>query len=390
MYLLLKVLFSLVWILVFNEQGQTKKFQTSALQLLIFDDNTDTILFEKQSDVVFFPASLVKLMTAEVVFYQLKKGFLNKTQKFKVSENAWRKGGAPSGTTTMFAKEKTEISVFDLLRGLIIVNGNDAAITLAEGIAGNEANFAKLMNKRAKTLGLLQSHFVNATGLPEKGQFITLRDIITLARHISREYPDYYALYREPKFTWNKITQHNKNSLLFQENDIEIEGLGFGYSEEIGFSTVVSACKKQRRIFLAVNGLQNKKERTKEIERILEWAMTAFDLKTVFTRGETVGYASVYGGAQNSVPLIVKEPISFMLSKQKTFNDVKAIIQYHGPLKAPITIGEKIGIIQIFSDKQLLVEKSIWAGADIEKGNFFAKVKDALYEITIGWSRKYL
>ncbi|ATO57405.1 D-alanyl-D-alanine carboxypeptidase family protein [Bartonella sp. 1-1C] len=390
MYLLLKVLFSLIWILIFNEQGQTKKFQTSALQLLILDDNTDTILFEKQSDVVFFPASLAKLMTAEVVFYQLKKGLLNKTQKFKVSENAWRKGGAPSGATTMFAKEKTEISVFDLLHGLVIVNGNDAAITLAEGIAGNDANFAKLMNKRAKTLGLLNSHFVNATGLPEKGQFTTLRDIITLVRHIAREYPDYYALYREPNFTWNKITQRNKNSLIFQENDVKIEGLGFGYSEEVGFSTVISAYNNQQRIFLAINGLQNKQERTKEVKRILEWAMTAFDLKTVFTRDETVGYASVYGGAKNSVPLIVKEPINFMLLKQKNFNDVNAIIQYHGPLKAPVTLGQKVGIIQIFSDKQLLVEKLIWAGADVQKGNFFAKVKDAFYEITIGWLRKYL
>ncbi|MDD9329150.1 MAG: D-alanyl-D-alanine carboxypeptidase, partial [Bartonella sp.] len=186
------------------------------------------------------------------------------------------------------------------------------------------------------------------------------------------------------------ITQHNKNSLIFQENDVKIEGLGFGYSEEIGFSTVVSAYNNQQRIFLAINGLQNKQERTKEVKRILEWAMTAFDLKTVFTRDETVGYASVYGGAQNSVSLIVKEPISFMLLKQKNFNDVNAIIQNHGPLKAPVTTGQKIGIIQIFSDQQLLVEKLIWTGADVQKGNFFAKVKDAFYEIKIGWLRKYL
>ncbi len=153
-------------------------------------------------------------MTAEVIFHQLKEGLLSSTQKFKVSENAWHKGGAPSGTTTMFAKVKTEISVFDLLRGLIIVNGNDAAIILAEGIAGSEANFAKLMNQRAKTLGLSHSHFVNATGLPEAGQFVTLRDMIILARHIVHEYPDYYTLYSEPHFTWNNIFQRNKNPLI--------------------------------------------------------------------------------------------------------------------------------------------------------------------------------
>ncbi|CBI76439.1 Penicillin-binding protein [Bartonella clarridgeiae 73] len=390
MHRLLRVLFSLIWILIFNEQGQAENFQTSASQLLIFDDNTSTILFKKQSDVAFFPASLTKLMTAEIVFHQLKKGFLNKEQKFKVSENAWRKGGAPSGTTTMFAKEKTEISVFDLLRGLVIVNGNDAAITLAEGIAGNEANFAKLMNKRAKTLGLLNSHFVNATGFPEEGQFITLNDMITLARHIAHEYPDYYALYSEPDFTWNKITQHNKNPLISQVTDVKIEGLGFGYSEETGFSTVISAYKNQQRLFLAVSGLQNNKERTKEIKRILQWSLTNFDLKKIFTKGEIVGYASVYGGVRNSVPLVVQEPISFMLSNKKTLNDVKAIIRYHGPLKAPINIGQKIGIIQIFADKQFLVEKSIWAGANIQEGNFFVKVKDALYEITLGRLRKYL
>ncbi|AQX28013.1 MULTISPECIES: D-alanyl-D-alanine carboxypeptidase family protein [unclassified Bartonella] len=387
---LLRVLFSLIWILIFNEQGQTKNFQTSASQLLIFDDNTSTILFEKQSDVVFFPASLTKLMTAETVFHQLKKGFLNKEQKFKVSENAWRKGGAPSGTTTMFTKEKTEISVFDLLRGLVIVNGNDAAITLAEGIAGNEANFAKLMNKRAKKLGLLNSNFVNSTGFPEEGQFITLRDIITLARHIAHEYPDYYALYSEPLFTWNKITQYNKNPLISEVTDVKIEGLGFGYSEETGFSAVISAYKNQQRLFLAVSGLQNNKERTKELKQILQWSLTNFDLKTVFTKEEIVGYASVYGGERNSVPLVVNEPINFMLSNKKTLNDVKVIIRYHGPLKAPVTIGQKIGIIQIFADKQFLVEKSIWAGANVQEGNFFVKVKDALYEVTIGRLRKYL
>ncbi|EJF87914.1 hypothetical protein ME1_00878 [Bartonella vinsonii subsp. arupensis OK-94-513] len=383
----LRVLFTLLCMLRLDEQGRAQNFQISASQILLLDDNTDTILFKKQSDIVFFPASLTKLMTAEVVFHQLKEGLLSSTQKFKVSENAWRKGGAPSGTTTMFAEVKAEISVFDLLRGVIIVNGNDAAIILAEGIAGSEADFAKLMNERAKTLGLLHSHFVNATGLPEEGQFVTLRDMITLARHIVHEYPDYYALYREPDFTWNKIFQRNKNSLIFKE--IGVEGFGFGYSKKEGRSIVATVYKDHRRLFLAINGLQDDKRYTKEVERILQWGMTAFDLKTIFTKGESIGHASVYGGVRNSVPLIVKEPISFMLSNEKKMN-IEAKIKYRGPLKAPVISGQPVGVIQILTDKKVLLEKPVFAGKNVQKGSFFTKVKDAFYEITIGWLRKYL
>ncbi|AFR26315.1 penicillin-binding protein [Bartonella quintana RM-11] len=383
----LRILFTLFWMLILDGWGRAQGFQTSASQLLLLDNDTDTILFEKQSDIPFFPASLVKLMTAEVVFYQLKQGLLSSTQTFEVSENAWRKGGAPSGTTTMFAKVKTKISVSDLLRGLIIVNGNDAAITLAEGISGSEADFAKLMNQRARTLGLSHSHFVNPTGLSEEGQFVTLRDMIVLARHIAHTYPNYYALYSEPNFTWNKIFQRNKNPLISKE--MGVEGFAFGYSEKEGFSMVVAAYKNHRRLLLAINGLQDGKGHTKEIERILQWGMTAFDLKTIFIKGETVGHASVYGGTQNSVPLIVKEPISFMLSNEKKMN-VKAKIKHRGPLKAPIVLGQPVGVIQILEDKKILLEKPVFAGIDIQEGNFFAKVKNAFYEITIGWLRKYL
>ncbi|VEJ45346.1 D-alanyl-D-alanine carboxypeptidase family protein [Bartonella vinsonii] len=387
MCIALRVLFTLLCMLTLEEQGRAQNFQISASQILLLDDNTDTILYEKKSDIAFFPASLTKLMTAEVIFHQLKEGLLSRTQKFKVSENAWRKGGAPSGTTTMFAEVKAEVSVSDLLRGLIIVNGNDAAIILAEGIAGSEVDFAKLMNQRAKTLGLLHSHFVNATGLPEEGQFVTLRDMIILARHIVHEYPDYYALYREPDFTWNKIFQQNKNPLLSKE--IGVEGFSSGYSKEEGFSIVATVYENHRRLFLAINGLQKRKDYTKEVEHILQWGMTAFDLKTIFTKGEAIGHASVYGGVRNSVPLIVKEPISFMLSNEKKMN-IKAKIKYHGPLKAPIVSGQPIGVLQILEDKKVFLEKPVFAGINVQKGSFFTKVKDAFYEITIGWLRKYL
>ncbi|WP_413154653.1 D-alanyl-D-alanine carboxypeptidase family protein [Bartonella sp. cb54] len=386
MYIVLRILFALFFALTLTECGRAKNFQTSASQLLLLDGDTGTILFEKKSDIAFFPASLTKLMTAEVVFHQLKEGLLSSAQTFKVSENAWRKGGAPSGTTTMFAKVKTEISVSDLLRGLIVVNGNDAAIILAEGISGSEADFVKLMNQRAKTLGLSHSHFVNATGLPEEGQFVTLRDMIVLARHIAHEYSDYYTLYREPHFTWNNIFQRNKNPLISKK--IGAEGFGFGYSEKEGFSMVAVVYQNHRRLFLAINGLQDGKGRTKEIERIFQWGMVAFDLKTIFTKGEMVGHAYVYGGAQSFVPLVVKEPISFMLSNEKEIN-VKAKIKYRGPLKAPIVLGQQVGVIQISEDKKILFEKPVWAGAHVQEGDFFTKIKDAFYEITIGWLRKY-
>ncbi|WP_455477560.1 D-alanyl-D-alanine carboxypeptidase family protein [Bartonella sp. B41] len=387
MRITLRILSILLWMLMLGKFAQAQDFHISASRVLLLDDSTDTILFEKQSDVAFFPASLVKLMTAEVVFHKLKEGKLSRKQIFQVSENAWRRGGAPSGTTTMFANVRTKISVSDLLRGLIVINGNDAAIALAEGISGSEADFVKLMNQRAKELGLLHSHFVNATGLPEKGQFTTVRDMITLARHIVHEYPDYYTLYNEPYFTWNKIFQRNKNPLISKK--IGVEGFGFGYSAQEGFSMVVVLYKNRRRIFLAISGLHDGKGNTKEIERVLQWGMTDFYLENFFSNGEIVGKASVYGGLQNFVPLVIKEPVNVMLLNKKE-NNVNVRIKYRGPLKAPIVLNQQVGVIQILANKNLLLEKPVFAGISIQEGNFFVKAKNAFYEITVGWLRRYL
>src|SRR5690606_25573693 len=210
----------------------------------------------------FPPASLAKLMTMEVVFGALKRGDLHADTLFPVSENAWRTGGAPSGTTTMFAALNSQIQVDDLIRGVVIQNANDACIILAEGISGSESGFAARMTARAKDLGLGRSTFGNATGLPSAERHTTERDLVELSRHIHREYPEYYPIYSQPDFEWNKIFQRNKNPLM--SLNLGVDGLGAGYAEGAGFALAASVERNGTRLFLAMGGLASDKERLEE------------------------------------------------------------------------------------------------------------------------------
>ena len=209
------------------------EFQTSAPYAILIDAATGTVLFEKGADTPTPPSSLAKLMTAEIIFDEITQGKLSRDEEFIISENAWRRGGAPSRTSSMFAPIHSRVRAEDLLRGLIIQSANDAAIALAEGISSNERSFAALMNKRARELGLTKSYFANATGLPDPSQKVTVRDLAKLAQHIIRTYPDFYPIYGEKEFTWNKIRQQNRNPLLTL--NIGADGMKTGYTLEGGF-----------------------------------------------------------------------------------------------------------------------------------------------------------
>lgn len=362
-------------------------FQTLATQAAMIDGETGSVLFQKNAKTRFEPASLTKLMTAEVVFHLLDSGQLTLDQKFNISVNAWRTGGAPSRTNTMFAAVKSDISILDLLRGMIIVNGNDAAIALAEGIAGSEENFSKIMNARAKKLGLNDSYFVNATGLPQEGQYTTVNDIVKLSRYIALNYPKYYSLYSEPEITWSKITQRNKNPLM--SLDIGTEGLAIAYSEDSGFSMSAAIRNGSRQLFLVINGIKKEKDRPIEAARLLNWGMTAFEFKEVFAKNEIVGYARVFGGENSVAPLIVQEPVDILLNTEKK-QMLNAKVIYHGPLDAPVKSHMEVGKLQILADKVVLLEKPVFTAAEVTDAGLVGKTKDALYELTIGWLRKYL
>src|SRR5262245_49731075 len=223
----------LAWPPAAQAQKPAEGFQTAAPHAILIDADSGSVLFEKAADVLTFPASLSKLMTVEVVFHEIKEGRLDPDTEFMISENAWRRGGAPSGGSAMFAQLNSRVKVMDLLQGVIVQSGNDACIALAEGIAGNEPQFAEMMNKRARELGLTRSHFMNSTGLHDPDHKVTMRELAKLAQYIIKTYPEYYKIFGEREFTWNRIRQQNRNPLLTM--GVGADGLKTGFTKEAGY-----------------------------------------------------------------------------------------------------------------------------------------------------------
>lgn len=367
-------------------QAFAEPMDSKAPQVLLIDDRSDTILLSKNPDKAIPPASLAKLMTAEVVFAALSKGEITMEQTFAVSENAWRTGGAPSGTSTMFAKIKSTPRVEDLLQGMIVQSANDACIILAEGIAGSEAAFAIRMNERAKQLGLNQSVFVNSTGLPAEGQSVTLSELVTLARHIHGTYPQFYKYYAQDAFSWNNIFQRNRNPLL--RLNIGADGLGTGFTKDSGYALVGSAEQNGRRLFLAMSGLATDKERAEEARKLMQWGMTEFEDVRLFNAGTIVADASVYGGAQSSVTLVVKDDFELLLARQGR-ETLRAEVDYIGPLLAPLSQGDEVGTLRIMMGNTLVKETPLFVGQTVAQGSLQERALGALFELSTGWIRKY-
>ena len=285
-------------------QGAKKEvengFDGDAPTAILIEATSGSVLFEKNADELRAPSSMMKLMTAEVVFNAIKKGDVKLTDEYRISENAWRRGGAPAGGSTMFAVLNSKISVDDLLHGAIIQSGNDACIALAEGIAGNERTFASdFMTKRARELGLTKSTFGNSNGLPDPGNKMTVRELSKLARYVIQTYPEFYKLFGEKEFTWNKIRQPNRNPLLNSLNGAD--GLKTGYTKEGGYGMVGSAVQNDTRLIVVINGLEDPDDRATEAKKMLEWGFRNFEARTLFAADQPVGYAKVFGGDSRSV-----------------------------------------------------------------------------------------
>jgi serine-type D-Ala-D-Ala carboxypeptidase (penicillin-binding protein 5/6) len=357
-------------------------FSTKARQVYMVEAKSGTVLLADNENQAFPPASLAKLMTMDLVFEALKKGEITPDTTYRVSENSWRKGGAPSGTATMFAALNSEIRVEDLVKGVVIQNANDACMILAEGMAGSDALFASRLSDRAKDLGLSRSIFGNSTGMPDAESRTTARDMVELARHIQTTYPDYYGLYAQPDFTWNKIFQRNKNPLLGL--NIGVDGLGAGYAEGAGFAIVASVERNGTRLFLAMGGLATDKERTEEAKRVLEWGLTSFENKVVFKDGETVGQASVYGGDAGRVDLVAKGPIELYVPTNNP-DRLSARIVYRWPLRAPVMEGQDVGTLKIYSGERLLREVPLHTASAVGTGSLVSQATDALMEMMFFW-----
>src|SRR3981081_3320959 len=314
-------------------QGAKKEeggFDGDAPTAILIEGSSGSVLFEKNADELRAPSSMLTLMTAEYVFHAVKQGEVKLTDEYRVSENAWRRGGAPAGGPTMFAAIHSKISVDDLLHGAIIQNGNDACMVLAEGIAGNERIFADMMTKRAREIGLTQSIFANASGLPDPGNKMTGRELAKLARFIIQTYPDFYKLFGEREFTWNKIRQQSRNPLLLSLEGAD--GLKTGYTKEGGYGMVASAVQNGIRLIVVINGLDDPDDRVSEAKKMLEWGFRNFEARTLFAAQQPVGYAKVFGGESRSVKLASSEPIKVMVQKNGSDKLIARVI-YTGPVR---------------------------------------------------------
>ncbi|MGE0458316.1 MAG: D-alanyl-D-alanine carboxypeptidase family protein [Bauldia sp.] len=363
-------------------KADAQPIETAVDYAILVDFQTGTVLFEKEADARMAPASLAKLMTMAVVFDALREGEITLDDTFRVSENAWRRGGAASGGSTMFAALGSDIRLEDLIRGVIIQSGNDAAITIAEGLAGTEEAFAERMNEEARRLGMEGSRFANATGLPDPDQRVTARDLATLAIYIIREFPEYYTIYSEREFTWNDITQRNRNPLLAL--DIGADGMKTGFTEESGYGLVASTVRDGRRLVAVINGADSESARATEARRLLDWGYASYRMVTLFEAGDVLVDAAVFGGIAGTVPLRLDGPEDNLLPVDGHDARVEARAVYNGPIEAPIDVGAELGQVVVFVDGAERSRSPLYAATDIEAGPITQRALDALKNLLDG------
>lgn len=357
-------------------------FQTKAIFAILMDADTGTVIFQKDADKSLEPASMAKLMTIAVVFSELRAGRIKPSDEFFISENAWRTGGAKSGGSTMFAELNSKISVENLVRSVIIQSGNDAAIALAEGIAGSESSFAQMMNEKAQEIGLEDSHFANPTGLPDPDQYMTARDLATVARYLIHEFPDQYHLFSEDSFTWNKIKQANRNALV--DMGIGVDGLKTGHTEAAGYGSVVSTTEGGGRLIGVVHGLTSMAERTEESRKLITWGSRSFERVSAFPEGAVVAYANVYGGTDSSVGLVGKGEVALYLPKGSR-KCLQASVVYQGPLLPPVAEGQQVAELRVMCDDKLVQTAPLFAQKTVQAGDIFRKATDAVKQLALGW-----
>jgi D-alanyl-D-alanine carboxypeptidase (penicillin-binding protein 5/6) len=367
-------------------QGAKKEegYEIDAPTAILIDAKSGSILFEKNADELRAPSSMLKLMTVEVIFNAITNGKIKLDEEYRITANAWRKGGAPSGGSTMFAELNSKVKVDDLLHGALIQSGNDACIALAEGSAGNERDFVEVMKDRARELGLTRSTFGNPTGLPDPANKMTVRELANLARHIILTYPDFYKLFNEREFTWNKIRQQNRNPLLTILEGAD--GLKTGYTKEGGYGLVGSAVQNGQRLIVVVNGLEDSDDRATEAKKLLEWGFRNFEPRALFAADQTVGYARVFGGESRSVKLASPEPINVMIPRSGTDRLIARVV-YTGPVRAPVKPGQRIGVLKVWRGNNIALEAPLYAAESVEQGSTTRRAIDGASELVIGLFR---
>ena len=367
--------------------ASAEPLQTSLNHVILMDAETRTVLFERGADDVMTPAATVKIMTADIVFSLIKAGKLRLDQPFTVSETAWRQGGAPSRGSAMFAKLKSQVSVDDLVHGLIIDSANDAAIVLAEGIAGSQGAFATQMIKHARELGLTHLTFTNAWGDANPEQKVTPREMALLADDLIQGYPDLYKIYDQRDFAWNNIKQPNRNPLLGM--DIGADGLTTGNIDNSGYALVGSAIQGDERLVIAIYGAASAKERSEEARKILQWGFRAFDARKLYATGAVVGSAQVYGGESRQVPLVATRDVKVLVARDGS-EKLTAKIVYTGPLMAPVRANQDLASLKLYNGDKEVLSVPLRTAADVATGSLHKRALDAGLEYVADLFRKYV
>lgn len=354
---------------------------TTAREAYMFDYKTGQVLLEKDAHVQMPPASMSKLMTLNLVFERLKDGRLKLDDEFSVSERAWRKGGAASGSSTMFLEPRQKVRVEDLIKGIIIQSGNDACIVVAEALGGSEANFAVEMTQRALELGMTQSSFANATGWPDPMQRMSAHDLGILVKHLIAEFPEYYKYFKLKSFKYNGIRQSNRNPLLYKT--MGADGLKTGHTSEAGYGLTSSAVRDGRRLILVVNGLNSVRARSSESERLIEWGFREFNNYALFQKGQEVTSAELWLSDKQTVGLYIDQDVEVTLPR-KSRREMKVEVKYNGPIPAPVKKGQQLAKVVISAPDVEPIEIPLYATEDAGRLGFVGRLGAAVKSIIWG------
>ena len=350
------------------------KFDIKASTAILQDYSSGEILFEKDADREIYPASMTKIMTSIIAFELIEKGDLSLDDKFIISENAWRL--SQSGYSSMFIMVNDEVSVENLLKGIIIASGNDACVALAEGIAGSEEQFAILMTTKAQEIGMMNTNFSNASGINHPDNYSTVRDILIMSRYLIENYPKYYEYYKDKEFTWDRtggdpITQGNRNPLLYKK--MGVDGIKTGYLAVEKYSLASSIIKKKRRLIGIGSGFKTKKDRSRESAKLLNWGLNNFDLIEITKKNATLTELDVWLGTKNKVKAYINEDVYKTIPKARK-KYIKIIVEYNGPIEAPIKKDDVLGKMKIFYKDELLKKYDLLALENIKKVNIFSRI----------------
>jgi len=380
---LLRIIF-IISVFLLLQQKTYSQIEIDARYIILQDHYSGKILYEKDADVRIYPASMTKIMTSIVAFDLLKNGETSLDEMIIISEKAWRL--SQSGYSSMFIMLNDQVSVEDLLKGIIIVSGNDACVALAEGLSGTEKDFVLLMNEKAEEIGLENTNFNNSSGINDPNNYSTVRDILKMSAYMIKNYPEYYSYFKETSFTWDRtggdpITQGNRNPLLYKNMGVDGIKTGFLTVEQYSLATSIKVGK--RRITAVGSGFKTKNSRSRESVKILNWGLKKFDTVRIVKKDEIFANLNVWLGKKNKVDVVTSEDFYLTIPKRKK-KTVKTVLEYEGPIQSPIKKGEKLGVLNVYISGELKKKIDVLSAENIKKSNIFSRLFRSLNYLVWG------